>query len=183
MKHVIRFSVIFCSVLFVCFITTAYAGDIIRIDDLTDNLSVNIINETSGGDQSGGGTLSNIRIDGELLTFDYTLPRSGPWAYSDQWVRLMEPGGGVSDIFYLNPINGTSLAHITFASDPATLTIPAGIQPLDMMETGDWQLVNETFGVVNPLDFQVRSDVPEPVTLLLLGLGLAGLVGLRKRMR
>jgi hypothetical protein len=52
---------------------------------------------------------------------------------------------------------------------------------LKIVETGDWQEISGLLGIGTVTLMQVRSDVPLPGAPLLLGSGLLGLIGFRRK--
>jgi hypothetical protein len=152
-----------------------WAGTVtlVRIDDLTEGPpSIAIF---------GGGILPTILSDsaGEFLHF--TLPVTpnafnSTKAYTEIWEDRV--GGTLSDRLLITYITNDSVVDVQFASDPATITLPAGaFNVLNIVENGAFQFAgNLDFGESTIYQFQVRSDVadvPAPATLLLLGSGLA----------
>ena len=155
----------------------AGAVTLVRIDDLTEGPpSIAIF---------GGGILPTILSDsaGEFLHF--TLPSflTGPLntaVYTDIFEDKV--GGVLSDRLLLIYSANSSFVDVQFASDPATITLPAGaVNFLNVVENGNFQFAaNFAIGETIIYQFQVRSDVadvPGPATLLLLGSGLAALAG------
>jgi len=151
----------------------AGAVTLVKIDDLTEGPpSIAIF---------GGGILPTILSDsaGEFLHF--TLPSflTGPLntaVYTDIFEDKV--GGVLSDRLLLTYSANSSFVDVQFASDPATITLPAGaVNFLNVVENGNFQFAaNFDIGETTIYPFQVRSDVadvPAPATLLLLGSGLA----------
>ncbi len=151
----------------------AGAVTLVKIDDLTEGPpSIAIF---------GGGILPTILSDsaGEFLHF--TLPvtpnaLNSTKAYTEIWEDRV--GGTLSDRLLITYIANDSVVDVQFASDPATITLPAGaFNVLNIVENGTFQFAgNLDFGEITIYQFQVRSDVadvPAPATLLLLGSGLA----------
>ena len=141
----------------------------VHIDDLTDTPSVTVI---------GFPTTPTILPDtaGEFLHF--TLPASfvsslGTTFYSDLFEDVV--GGTLSDRLLVTYAANSSIVDVKFASDPATITLPAGaFNSVNLVENGTFQFV----GFFQEYGFQVRSDradVPAPATILLFGSGLAAL--------
>lgn len=161
----------------------AGAVTIVRIDDLTEGPpSIAIL---------GGGILPTILSDsaGEFLHF--TLPVApnafnSTKAYTEIWEDRV--GGTLSDRLLITYITNDSVVDVQFASDPATITLPAGaFNVLNIVENGAFQIAGSLdFGEITIYQFQVRSDVadvPAPATLLLLGSGLAAVCSATWRRR
>lgn len=156
--------------------------DIVSIDDLLESPAT----VTLGGDKVG--SISNVVTAGEVLTFNYTLPSGLIFTPTATFFkRLIDPPndvnhGSLSDLFLVSLTSNSPTARIQWASDPGTLSIPAGAIDLgDALETGDFQNMVTFSGSGMTLDFNARSDVeatPEPkaagiLLALLLGIGVA----------
>jgi hypothetical protein len=158
---------------FVTAVGWAGAVILVNIDDLTEG--------TPSVTLSGPPPLPTPTIlrdsAGEFLHF--TLPvvpsLSGTKIYSDFFEDVV--GGTLSDRLLITYAAESSILDVQFASDPATITLPAdAVNFLKLVEDGTFQPAGGFF----VYDFRVRSDradVPAPTTLLLFSSGLAALGG------
>jgi len=176
----LRFTVLF-ALAFTGFLTgVGWAGTpaftIVNIDDLTDTPSVTL----SGVIPPGVTPTILLDTAGEFLHFTLPTFPGGPATtfYSDFFEDVV--GGTLSDRLLVTHAAGSPIVDVQFASDPATITFPAGAANLlNLVETGAFQIAGE----LGEYRFQVRSDradVPVPATLLLLLLG-SGLLPLSRR--
>jgi len=159
--------------------SSAAWADIIRINDLTEGPSVTLINDIP----TQAGSISNVLVTGETVTFTYTLPVPLVFPGNFNSFRQLldgpgsdDPAGGVSDIFRAVWAQGSPTAFITFSSDPDMISVVGATQLPSITENGSFQSV-VTIAPLN-LDFQVASDVPEPSLLGYAGMLFVFAVGL-----
>ncbi len=149
----------------------------VNIDDLTDTPSVTLSGPPPGL------TPTILPTAGEFLHFTLPAPPDQPATtfYSDFFENVV--GGTLSDRLLVTHAAGSSILDVQFASDPATITLPAGATKIfDIVENCDFRFAGSFSSPfdVRAYSFQVRSDradVPAPATVVLLGSGLLALGG------
>jgi hypothetical protein len=177
----------------------AQAG-VLSIGDLGEALTLNVaaFNQITGfpGPAPGSGDsinlapgdpsqaahgLSNVNYNAALETLSFTFRNQVNWPSDFYAYRYYtEAGGGLSDLYVIQGLGGTTPDDITFISDPGVLTgnitdiVPliagSSATPINLgtvPETGSWQLAFNT-GVDQ---YYIASDVPEPSTWAMLTLG------------
>jgi hypothetical protein len=173
-------------------------ASIIRVDDSTDTITVTVDN-TAIAIERLPNTTEAIRF-----TFTSTVVSSVTGSFSTDLIettpRDPDNGGLVSDRFFLQFTMGSPNIGVLFASDPDISSVPPAQAQFDgFFENGGFQdvIFYRRIGFEQPgiptderpaagllIDtFQVRSDVPEPATLALFGIGALALLGRRWRRR
>jgi hypothetical protein len=139
---------------------------------------------TGGGPGMAGDTLSAVsNVSNEWLLSGMTLSNiisSDPWSEGLIYHTLYTGGTLTWGSSYAD-LSAVVDAYITSSGEYdhgfITLTAPGLFMTGALLETGPLQAAYGHYGTIS----DVR--VPEPATMLLLGLGLAGLAGLRRKMK
>ena len=159
-------------------------ADIIKIDDRTDEITVEIFD--NNGNRKTPPTITVLAP--EYITFDFVSTLRNPFDTNfivyTEIVCQGDEGGNLSDLFVLQLSGGSNIDHIYFSSDPNVQGIPPLGNPSTfspVTENGDFQIVYQsrelfTHEVVDT--YMVASDpCPEPTSITLFGIAAIGLLG------
>ena len=163
----------------------------------------NFVNRTSCG------AVATCTPSVEMMSFDFTS--ANPWAADFKQYTVMNGSSldshSISDVFFISGVRGSNIDHITFFSIDViraigefdNLTLVGGDISFRFDTTGysassfspllETMFYQDVFATVTTpggalVDtFQVRSDVPEPGTLALVGLVITGLAANKRRQR
>ena len=124
----------------------------------------------------------DVRVTGQFFT-------NSPDGAGGNTTGLFEPnlpGGIASDVIRSTWSVSGGIATITldFGSDPASCNeggLVCGSIPTGKFEDGTLQNVNDILSLPANITVQIQSDIPEPTTLALLGVALAGVGFIRRK--
>ena len=161
----------------------------VTIDDLPDALTGSltgpVTNQNIQNNPEGIGVLGLQDMHFEFISADPGRP--GPGAVVVTNYNILDPDGLMSDSLNITITGHTPTSvgdanvsvDLHFRSDSTDEIAPPPLAGgINIFETGAYQTVDS--GLAD-LSVKFRSDVPEPFTLGLFGLGLAGLGFVRRR--
>jgi hypothetical protein len=160
---------------------TAVAGSTVWLEDFTDSTLNTGLTFTSGTGGSVSGGVWNDVIDEPATTqIDFS---SAMWAAGGLW-NLFEPGGPGSQILVVteNGLQGIGEIPNTLAGSFWGFTSTIPFTSIVLLESNYPGGIKETY-TLDDFRYAEKSAVPVPAAFLLLGSGLLGLVGIRRRQK
>lgn len=192
------------SIFIILFIPCAASAIVINFDDIVANPNFVVISDYQG--ITWGTSMENSN-EGEtgawaiLAAGSYAIPQSSPnilvniYGANNMWFRFPDPVNFVGAWFSQAGVNycpevrfrddmGHSSAWLQVISTPQYLSADFfGSTQITVERRDNSNSNNPLWYTMDDVIYNTTSPVPEPTTMLLLGLGLMGLARVRRKMR